>query len=93
MTEFMIYYKEEFLLALVTPKMHILEDHIVPWMQRWYFCPGFHTEQGAESIHAIFNSLGHTYTSVQNPQEQLKLIFQLQVGPSTDAARPLNKEA
>ena len=95
MTEFMAYYREEFPLASVTPKMHMLEDHILPWMQKWHFCPGFHGEQGAESIHAIFNSLGRTYASVRNPKEQLRLIFQehqLQVCPSTDAARPLAKK-
>lgn len=92
MTEFMEYYREEFPLASVTPKMHMLEDHILPWMQKWHFNPGFHGEQGAESIHTIFNSLARTFASVRDPEEQLRLIFQehqLQVCPSTDAARPL----
>ena len=32
--EFMAYYREEFPQAMVTPKLHILEDHMVPWLQR-----------------------------------------------------------
>ena len=74
--EFMAYYSEEFPFASATPKRHMLEDHVVPWMQRWHASPGFHAEQTAESIQAIFSSLGRTYTSVLNPQVQLRLIFQ-----------------
>ena len=44
----------------VTPKLHILEEHIVPWIRKWGVGVGFHSEQGAESIHALFNSLLRT---------------------------------
>ena len=32
---------------------------------------GFHSEQGAESIHARFNSMLRTYSSVRNQLERL----------------------
>jgi len=54
---FMAYYRATFPLATVLPKMHILEDHIVPWIRQWQVGFGFMGEQGAESIHAYFNSL------------------------------------
>ena len=54
---FMAYYWATFPLATVLPKMHILEDHIVPWIRRRQVGFGFMGEQGAESIHAYFNSL------------------------------------
>jgi len=54
---FMGYYRATFPLAMVLPKMHILEDHIVPWIRQWQIGFGFMGEQGAESIHAYFNSL------------------------------------
>ena len=40
----------------------MLEDHVVPWMRKWHWALGLHREQGAESIHNIFNTLEHTPT-------------------------------
>lgn len=31
--EFMAYYRGEFPSATVTPKLHILKDHMLPWLQ------------------------------------------------------------
>ena len=39
----------------ITPKLHMLEDHVVPFLQRWNLGFGFLGEQNAESIHAQFN--------------------------------------
>ena len=55
--EFMAYYLEEFPQATVTPKLHILEDHMVSWLQRCKVGCGLLDEQGAESVHAKFNTL------------------------------------
>ena len=60
--------------ASITPKLHMLEDHVMPWVRRWKFGLGFHGEQGAESIHARFNSMQRTYASVRNATERLKAI-------------------
>ena len=38
----------------------------------WHWTPGFHGEQGAESIHRVFNQLERTYSSVQNPNNRLR---------------------
>ena len=44
--EFLEYYHNNFPLATIMPKMHMLEDHATPWMERWHFCPGLHGKQG-----------------------------------------------
>ena len=36
----------------ISPKMHLLEDHIIPWAKEWHVGFGLLGEQGAESIHA-----------------------------------------
>ena len=56
-----MYYREELPHSTVTPKLHMLEEHLVPWLQRWRVGFGLLGEQGAESIHARFNSLKRTY--------------------------------
>ena len=41
----------------ITPKLHILEDHIEEWIKRWGFGMARHGEQGGESAHREFNRL------------------------------------
>ena len=71
---FMACYRESFPAATVLPKMHILEDHIVPWMRRWGIGAGLMGEQGAESIHAHLNRLEAQFSGIVNPLDRLKYI-------------------
>jgi hypothetical protein len=86
---FLTFYREHFPNSTITPKMHMLEDHMDEWMHRWHWAPGFHSEQGAESIHAIFNRLRSTYSSVKIATEQLILVVKahhLSIHPSNSAS-------
>jgi hypothetical protein len=79
----------------ITPKLHILEEHVVPWMRKWQFGLGFMGEQGAESIHARFNTLQRTYSNIKNRTERLKYILKehhLQVSPYTVEQRPQKRK-
>ena len=50
--EFMHYYRDVFPEASInTPKLHILEDHMVNLLLNWRVGCGLLGEQGAESIH------------------------------------------
>ena len=53
---FLCYYQTTFPSATVLPKMHMLEDHIIPWLKQWKVACGLMGKQGAESLHAAFNS-------------------------------------
>ena len=91
---FMEFYRREFPKASVTPKLHMMEDHVVPWIRKWKFGLGFHGEQGAESIHSVFNSLKRTYNNVHSPVERLQRIMRehfLQNSPANLAAKPIVK--
>lgn len=62
--------------ASVTPKLHILTAHLVPYMRQmrsW----GRITEQGIESIHTIFNSLGRRFASVRDCRLNTFLTLQM----------------
>ena len=39
---------------------------------------GMETEQCLESIHPVFNKLKHTFASVQNKEQQLRLMMKQQ---------------
>ncbi len=70
----MAFYRAEFPHATVLPKMHVLEDHTVPWLKRWHLGAGLMGEQGAESIHAHMMRLERTYQGVANEVDRLKLL-------------------
>ena len=44
----------------------MLKDHVVPFLQRWKVGFGFLGEQGAELIHARFNSIRKNYSNMPN---------------------------
>lgn len=88
---FMAFYRASFPEATVLPKMHILEDHVVPWFSRWHLGFGLMGEQGAESIHAHLMRMERTFQGIANEVDRYKYIFKLQLlesDPSLVALRP-----
>ena len=43
------HYREYFCDATILPKMHMLEDHIVPWMQHWHVASGLNGGAGSRT--------------------------------------------
>ena len=87
----MKYYRDSFPKATVTPKLHMLEDHVVPLLQRRHGGFGLMGEQGAESIYEYFNSLGRTYHSTRGPVLSLNTMMRehlVHVVPENICARP-----
>ena len=76
-TEFMAHYRSSFPHATVLPKMHILEDHVIPWLRKWHVGAGLMGEQGAESLHAHLHTLERNFASITNPVDRLKYIFNM----------------
>ncbi len=88
---FMAHYRQNFPEATILPKMHLLEDHVVPWLRRWHVGFGFMGEQGAESIHASFNQIARAYVGVRGRVEQFKLTVEAhhqKINPSDLVLRP-----
>ena len=52
--------------------MHMLQDHATEWVRLTHVGFGLLGEQGAESIHAKFNSLGR---AIPDRVERLKCIM------------------
>ena len=87
----MEFYRERLPESSVLPKMHILEEHVLPFVQKWRVGCGFLGEQGAESIHAYFNKLNRTYRSIPDRVKRLKLEVVehfLHISPKNVAAQP-----
>ena len=87
----MAFYRQNFPHATVLPKMHMLEEHVLPWLRKWHVGFGLLGEQGIESIHAHFNTLGRTYRSVPEEVARLRLLMKehlLHTAPEHVAATP-----
>ena len=88
LVNFMTYYRKEFPDASVTPKMHM---NLIPQVQKWKFAMGFLGEQGAESIHASFNSIERSYVSIPNKVDRLLRVMQehlLRIDPENQYLAP-----
>lgn len=88
----MSFYRTTFPHASVTPKMHLLEDHMVVWLRKWKVGFGTMGEQGAESIHANFNGIERSFASmVHNRVDRLRCVMRehfLRVSPENVCQLP-----
>ena len=85
------YYRATFPQATITPKLHLLECHVLPWIKQWKVGFGLMGEQGAESIHARFNSLKRTYQTMPDGVQRLHHIMQmhfLEINPANATLCP-----
>ena len=83
---YMSFFRSEFPEETVPPKMHMLEEHIIPWVKRWGFGLGFHGEQGGESIHARLNSIRTNMRGFSDDLSILKSVIEthwIQTSPTT----------
>lgn len=74
--QLMKFLRDEFPEASITPKLHLLEDHVISFIKKWKFGLGMYAEQGAESIHPVFNKLHATYGSVRPDCARLKAMLE-----------------
>jgi len=76
--------------------MHILEDHVIPWLRKWHVGAGLMGEQGAESLHTHLHSLERNFCGISNELARLKYIFStynLETCPQLIQLRPQPKRA
>lgn len=77
--------------ATCLPKMHMLEEYFVPCLQQWQVGSGCMGEQGAEALHANYNTCERAYNNMRGHVEQLKVVLQnhhMQIMPCDAAFEP-----
>ena len=92
---FMAYLRLQFPQIQISPKLHMLEDHVNPFLQKWGAPCGFYGEQGGESIHKTINSMKHNYRNVRNNVERLTYVMRNHLAatnPNADAKRVTKKK-
>ena len=58
----------------ITPKLHLLEGHVVSATRRYGVGLGMFGEQGGESIHAEFNTLATEFKHTVEDLDRLRMI-------------------
>ena len=88
--DFVSYYRAAMGSSFI-PKLHMLEDHVVPFIKQWRVDLGMLGVQGMEGIHARFNSLERTYSNMSNRVERLKCVVAehwRQISPANIVLQP-----
>ncbi|CAI8022352.1 hypothetical protein GBAR_LOCUS13139 [Geodia barretti] len=88
---FMAFYRANFTESTVTPKLHMLEEHVIPWLRQWRIGFGFMGEQGAESVHAAINHITPSYLNIPDRVQRLKGVLMehhRQICPELTSCQP-----
>ena len=75
MNDLLFFFRQHWPDDTIPPKLHLLEDHTADFMERWSTGHGILGEQGAESIHKVFNILRRTYSSIQPASKRLQSMM------------------
>ena len=73
-TLFMYHLQVDWPQVRITPKMHMLEDHMFDFISKWKTGCALYGEQGFESAHNGINKMQHWYSNIKNDLERLKYI-------------------
>ena len=74
-TEFLQFIREKFPDMTITPKLHMLEEHVFPFLRQWHMGLGFYGEQGIEGIHSEFNTQSQHFDHVKEKDTRLRQIL------------------
>ena len=74
-TNFLQFLREKFPDMTITTKLHMLEEHVCPFLRRWYMGLGFYGEQGIEGIHSEFNTQSQHFDHVKKKDTRLRQIL------------------
>lgn len=85
---FVQHYRATFPSATFLPKLHMLEDHLIPWVKRWRVGCGCMGEQGAESLHAAFNNTERAYKNMRDSVDRLLQNHHFRILPCNEALQP-----
>ena len=77
----------------VAPKMHMLEDHVIPFLKKLRYALGFYGEQGGESLHHEFKAMKNRYKNIRKPVECLTYMMNQHLSNLNPESQTLRPEA
>lgn len=88
-------YRDYFPGKPVSPKMHILENHALPFIKNFGFGFGLLSEQGGELLHASMVRFSARASGIRNNIKRMKSIVEshhIQISPSLRSLWPVKEE-
>ena len=82
-------------MIMITPKLHMLEEHVCPFLRQWHVGLGFYGEQGINGIHSEFNIHSqHIYhvTKKDTKLRQILVNYHIAKSPELAGKAPKPKE-
>lgn len=86
------YFREKWPGETITPNIHILEDHAVPFLKSWKTGCGVYGEQGGESIHHHFNTMARNYNGIKSTVDRARYMMEahmLKLCPQSKSIEPI----
>ena len=74
-TNVLQFIREKFPDMMITPKFHMLEEHVCPFLRQWQMSLRFYGEQGIERIHSEFNAQSQNFDHVKKKDTRLRQIL------------------
>ena len=65
----------------MTPKLHVLEDHVCSFLRKWYIGLGFYGEQGIEGMHSVFRIQPSSRYFDHVKKKEVNRLSQIMVNP------------
>ena len=72
---------KEFPHKSITPKLHMLEDHVCSFLRKWYIGLGFYGEQGIEGMHSVFRIQPSSRYFDHVKKKEVNRLSQIMVNP------------
>ena len=88
-------YRDYFPGKTISPKMHILENHLLPFIKNFGFGFGLLSEQGGELLHASMVRFSTRASGIRNDIKRMKSIVEshhIQISPSLRTLYPVKEE-
>ena len=90
--DLMSYYRDNWPSESITPKLHMLEKHVVPFIKKWRYAMGLYGEQGGEGIHPEFNNLTRIYCRMRSSTQRVECMIKehgIRTHPLANKLRPV----
>jgi hypothetical protein len=72
----MKHYRDNFPKETVTPKQHMLEEHVIPSLAKWGVGLALFGEQGVEQSHSMINALKGRARGIRNPRDRIRILME-----------------
>ena len=73
--KYLHFFQEKFPEEPVTPKQHMLEEHVPVWLQLWKFDMSLYGEQGLKQTHAVINTLKTRVCGIKNNKQRIDMLM------------------